>query len=202
MKNLSLYYLFAVTFFISAHVSAQTEAEKSVLRKIDLNLSFNMVGKTNYSKEDPAEDRVAATSGQFTIYPLAYKKCQFGLGFGIESIKIGVGDTADFKEDRVPLMAVSKFNFTSANSIFIKTQLGTAVTFKSEYSRYGNAATANDRTDIGAPVLASISFGAVMPLDPFTVGLELGYAYKQTGYKYENRYNKGAVFLSVIGSFR
>ncbi len=201
MKSLLPNYLSAIFCVFSFVAFGQTDQESIPLRKIDLNISFNMVGQTNYSKED-AKDRMASMTGLFAIYPLSYRKIQFGVGFGIESIRIGLSDTLDLEEDRVPLLAVTKFNFTSTNSLYLKTQLGTAVTLKSEYSRNGNSPNTNDRTDIGTPVLANISFGAVLPIEPVSIGLELGYAYKQTGYKHENRYNKGAVFLSVIGSFR
>ena len=202
MKSLLPNYLFAIFCVFSFVALGQSDEENVPLRKIDLNLSFNMIGKTNYSKEDAKEERIGATSVQFTIYPLDYKKIQFGLGFGLEFINIRLLDTMDIAEDRIPLMVVSKFNFISSNTLYLKTQLGTAVTLKSEYVKEGASSIINDRTEIGTPVLASISLGAVMPIEPVTIGLELGYAYKQTGYKHENRYNKGAVFLSVIGSFR
>lgn len=201
MNSLTTYFLLFFTFSF-CFVFGQSDEEKNPLRKIDLNVSFNMIGKTNFSKNDVNKLRVGASSGQFTIYPLDYKNCQFGLGFGYESIRIKLSDTLSISENRIPLMAVAKFSFTDLNALYIKTQLGSAVTLKSEFDSDGGAAVINDRTDIGTPVLANISFGAVLPINPVNIGLELGYAYKQAGYKHENRYNKGAVFLSVIGSFQ
>jgi hypothetical protein len=110
-------------------------------------------------------------------------------------------DTLSITENRVPLLAIAKFNLVPSNGLFLKAQLGTALTLESMYTlSYNNTDSINERTDIGAPILANIGVGIVLPIQKVKVGVEFGYAYKQLGYKKENRYNNGAVFMGVLVS--
>lgn len=189
---------------VASYSSNAQDTLLPTLRKMDLNLYMNVVtqAETNYSKDNKEEHiRVGAVSGLFAIYPLDYKRNQFGLAFGFESVVIHLMDTLSITENRIPLLAVVKFNFLADNAIYMKAQLGTAITLESTYNITNKPVVINDRTEIGVPILANIGFGATLPINQIGIGLEVGYSFKQLGYKQENRYESGAVFLGVLASF-
>jgi hypothetical protein len=170
--------------------------DASVPPKIDLNLNFNIASEFIYPENQKDEVRVSSTASLLSIYPLAYKKMQFGLGFGFETANVN----GLIKENRVPLMAVTKVNFFPENSFFIKAQLGTAATLESKSYLSGNSSQINSREDIGAPIIANLGLGFTIPLGYSKLGFEIGYASKQFGYKKEYRYNNGAVFFGFLVS--
>lgn len=191
-KSLPLILVF-LSFSIA---SIGQNSDISLPPKIDLNLNFNITSESIYLGDTKDEERISSTSGLFTIYPIAYKRIQFGLGFGFESLKVD----KSISEKRVPLLAVTKFNFTSENAFFIKAQLGTAATLESKNYVSIDSDEPNSREDIGAPILANIGVGFTLPIGFSKIGFEMGYAFKQFGYKKENRYNNGAVFMGVLVS--
>ena len=181
-------------------LSAQTDEEYN-FRKIDISVNFNLTGKTNYSKPSHDGNTLKSTQSLFVIYPLQHRRIQFGLAAGYENVQTAYIDSFAIHEGRIPLLVATKFNITKGQELYFKAQFGTALTTKSELEIEGGGSLTNSRNDIGAPIIANLGIGINLPLNDIGVGFEFGYSYKQLGYKLENNYPNGAIFLGIMVSF-
>lgn len=192
--------LYVITLFLSSTIlNAQNETVP--LKKVEWSAHVFGNPETNFSK-----DRKYATSSgyqlKYIIYPLAHRNTRFGLGFGYERLNTSNIDSFSIHENRIPLLASVKFSSRDNELFFAKLELGTAVVFASEKHYENGDKGVNHRSDIGAPILISGSVGMTLihRPDKYNIGIELGYAYKQYGYKHILEYNANAIVFGIFAA--
>lgn len=193
--------LYVITIFLSSTVLF-AQNENIPLKKVEWSANVFGNPETNFSKN---RNKLATSGGyqlKYIIYPLAHRNTRFGLGFGFERLNTSNIDTFSLHENRIPLLASVKFSSKNNELFFAKLELGTAVVFDSEKHYDNGDKGVNHRSDIGAPILISGSVGMTLihRPDKYNIGLELGYAYKQYGYKHILEYNANAVVFGIFAA--
>jgi len=192
--------LYIIALFLMPALS-QAQNEVAPLKKVEWSVNVFGNPETNFSKNT----KYATNSGyqlKYIIYPMSHKNTRFGLGFGFERLNTSMIDTFSIHENRIPLLASVKFSSRENELFYAKLELGSAVVFDSEkHLNNGNKET-NHRSDVGAPILISGSIGMTLihRPDKYNIGIELGYAYKQYGYKQVTEYNANAVVFGIFAA--
>ena len=197
MKTL---YFFLITLFFSFYVleTHAQDSNKTEFRKIDLNVNLNVLAKTNYS--DGNYDGPKAVQAILTFYPLQFRKTQMGFSLGYEKLETRSRDSVTTIESRIPILATAKINLSKHQAVYLRTQIGTALTTSSRSTK-DETTVNNYREDIGTPIILNLGLGINLPFYAVGVGVEMGYSYKQLSYKRVNDYKKGAFYLGLSISF-
>jgi hypothetical protein len=182
----TLYLIIALLFVSVLDIHAQNDALS--FRKIDLNANFTTITVNN---------KLKSFQGLVTFYPVNYRFMQFGISSGFEKSEFSKTDTFLLNESRVPLLATIRLNLSKSQVYYIKAQLGTAFAISSSIER-DSKSTQNFRSDMNAPLLASIGFGVNVPLGNIGVGFEVSYTHKQFNYSLINEYPSTFSFGFVV----
>ena len=197
MKALYLLFTTLSLSFLVLETYAQ-DSTQIQFRKIDLNVNFNVNGKTNFS--EGSYDGPKSVQAILTFYPLQFRKTQMGFSLGIEKIEVRSSDSLTTTETRIPILATAKINLSKQQAVYLRTQIGTALT-TSSFLTIDEIREYNYRDDIGAPIIMNIGLGINLPFYQVGVGVEMGFSYKQLSYKRINDYQSGAFYLGLSISF-
>ena len=194
-------YIFLVTLFLF-NVYSFAQSNDSTLRKMDVSLTYSFNSYSNLS----SPNGVVYSSFQVlnTVYPFAYKSSQFGIGFGYEYVgskdyTFKKDSTLRFSEDRIPLLLSYKLGFSKTIFKYFKYQFGTALILSSNTQVKDGEQFKNLRKQIGLPILFQMAIGIQMyDSEKLGVGLELGYSYKQLGFKNVPEFNPNSISFGLV----
>jgi hypothetical protein len=168
-------------------------------KKVELDFNVFTNPKSNLTKSGYA--RNSGYQLKYILYPLSHRNTQFGFGFGYERLNTSKVDSFSLHEKWIPIIGVVKFSSKNDQLFFVKFEMGSALVLNSEKRLDDGTSRSNSRPDIGVPILISGSLGITFVQRPrYNIGLELGYSYKQYGYKNVVEYNSNAIVLGIFAA--
>ncbi len=194
MKPNSILILIIAFLFSYSEIQAQAD---STFKTIDISINIF----ENFMNKESVPDGATYSAQQIMVstYPFQHRSIQYGFAFGYENIRLQEIDSITFHEKRIPILMSNKFYLSKDVPVYFETQFGTALTMKSVSVIEDQEDLNNSRDDIGLPVIVNGGLGVEFISEhDLSVGLEIGFAYKQLGYKKESRYDSKAFYLGIF----
>ena len=194
MKPIYILLLCIALLFLYVDVQAQSD---STFKKIDFSVNIF----ENFMNKETMPDGATYSAQQALIatYPFQYRSIQYGFAFGYESLRTQEIDSLTYHERRIPILISNKFYLGNSIPVYFETQFGTALTMKSVSINEAQEEFNNSRDNIGLPVIVNGGIGfEIISEHDMSIGLEIGFAYKQLGYKNVSKYDSKAFYLGLF----